>query len=141
MSITHRISRDEIKDLSVLAEGYKIFNEDWKCMRYCYADENGTAVGTVHKIEGQLIICSNGLHFCEELEDCFEYYDPIKCNKIAKVRAYGEVIAGYGKNCCSTMEIVEKLHWDDIRIKMANEGSIKKECITKEYVMYIHLHV
>lgn len=126
MSRTHRISRDKLKDLPVLAEGYKIFDVDWKCMNYCYADENGTAVGTVHKIEGELIICNNGLHFCEELEDCFEYYDPIKCNKIAKVRAYGEVIARYRKNCCSMMEIVEELHWDDIRIKMVNEGSINR---------------
>ena len=122
LSGTHRISRDELKDLPVLAEGYKIFDADWKCMDYSYADENGIAVGTVHKIEGELIICSNGLHFCEEVEDCFEYYDPIKCNKIAKVRAYGEVIDWREKSCCSIIEIVEELHWDDIRIKMIDDS-------------------
>ena len=119
---THRISQDEIKDLPVLAEGYKIFNEDWTCRGYCYANENGTAIGTVHKIEGELIICYNGLHFCEKLEDCFDYYNPIKCNKIAKVRAYGEIIYGCEKSCCSIMEIVEEMHWDDIRIKIADKG-------------------
>lgn len=122
MNTTHRISQAEIKNLPVLAEGYKIFNEDWKCIDYCYADENGTAVGTVHKIEGELIICYNGFHFCEKLEDCFDYYIPIQCNKIAKVRAYGEIIDGCEKSCCSIIEIVEELHWDDIHIKMADKG-------------------
>lgn len=119
---THRISRDELKDLPVLAEGYKIFNEDWKCIDYCYADENGTAVGTVHKIECELMICRNGFHFCEKLEDCFNYYYPIKFNKIAKVRAYGEVIDECDKSCCSIIEIVEELHWDDIHIKMVDDS-------------------
>lgn len=121
MNATHRISRDEIRDLPILAEGYKIFNEDWECNEYCYADENGTAVGTVHKVEGELRICHNGLHFCGKLEDCFKYYDPLKWNKIAKVRAYDAVISLGEKSCCSIIEIVEELHWDNINIKMTND--------------------
>ena len=38
------ISREEIKDLQPVAEGYKIFNNDWTANygnNYCYADENG----------------------------------------------------------------------------------------------------
>lgn len=120
--MTYRIDKSEIEGLPVLAEGYKMFNEDWKCIDYCYADENGTAVGTVHKIEGKLRICHNGLHFCEKLEDCFDYYDSIKWHKIAKIRAYGEVIKEHDKSCCSIIEIVEELHWDDISIKMANDN-------------------
>lgn len=134
---THRISQDEIKDLPVLAEGYKIFNEDWTCMDYCYADENGTAVGTVHEVEGEVRVCINGFHFCRKLEDCFEYYEPVKYKKIAKVRAYGEVIDWHEKSCCSIIKIVEELHWDDIRIKMIDDDSMNKgiaEVYTSRYV-------
>ena len=122
MSGTYRISKDEIKDLPVLAEGYKIFNADWECIDYCYADENGTAVGTVHKVDGELAMCVNGFHFCKKLENCFEYHEPIPYKKIAKVRAYGTIIDWREKSCCSIIEIVEELHWDDIRIKMIDDS-------------------
>lgn len=42
--MTHRIDRSEIEGLPVLAEGYKIFDDEWKCKDYCYADDNGVYI-------------------------------------------------------------------------------------------------
>lgn len=113
---TYRIDKNTIAGLPVLADGYKIFNEDWTCRGYCYADENGTAVGTVHKIDGSIQICEKGFHFCEELQNCIDYYPPVLSNKLAKVRAYGDIEKGEFKSCCSILEIVEEIDWDSVRL-------------------------
>lgn len=82
---TRRIDRKEIEGLPVLAEGYKIFNDDWTCMDYCYADENGNVEGSVHKADGEIKAGENGLHFCSEMleyiRNMAEYDDDI-FNKI-----------------------------------------------------------
>ena len=46
-----RISREELDGLAFVSEGYKVFNNDWtaKHNNYCYADEEGRVVGTIHR--------------------------------------------------------------------------------------------
>ena len=88
------IDKKEIKGLEPVAEGYKIFNNDWTANfgnNYCYADDNGNVEGTVHKQEGFPEKCKNGLHFCENPLDCFRYYPVVQWNKFAKVRGYGHI--------------------------------------------------
>lgn len=43
--MTKRIDRSEIEGLSVLAEGYKIFDGTWSCQGHCYVDEQGKEEG------------------------------------------------------------------------------------------------
>ena len=86
------ISRDIIKDLTPVAEGYKIFNNDWTADQsgYDFKDPvTGKAVGTVHRVGGKIVCCENGFHFCENPLDCLTYYPMVQWNKFAKVRGYG----------------------------------------------------
>ena len=71
------VSRDIINGLTPVAEGYKIFNNDWTAdqSKYDFKDPTtGEAVGTVHQADGEIICCENGFHFCENPLDCLGYY-------------------------------------------------------------------
>ena len=103
------ISKDEIKGLTPVAEGYKIFNYDWTADQnnYDFKDPmTNEAIGTVHKAEGKISCCNNGFHFCKEPLDCVLYYSPVTWNKFAKVRGYGQ-IAEHGEDSKVAVEILE----------------------------------
>ena len=65
--------------------GYKVFNHDWTCRGFKYK------IGKTYTHEGEISLCDEGFHFCKNLMDCFEFYDCVTWNKIAKVEALGEV--------------------------------------------------
>ena len=88
------VDRSVLNGFQVVAEGYKIFNYDWTANygdNYCYADKDGNVEGVVHRQEGFPDKCHNGLHFCENPLDCFNYYPFVQWNKFAKVRGYGHI--------------------------------------------------
>ena len=87
---TYRISEEEIKGLSPVDVGYKIFNNDWtaKSGNYDYKDENGNVLNTIHKVDGVISECNWGLHFSKKPQDCFSFYECVQWNKFAKVEAY-----------------------------------------------------
>ena len=112
------IDKKEIDGLTPVAEGYKIFNNDWTANfgnNYCYADGNGNVEGTVHKQEGFPKRCKNGLHFCENPLDCFRYYPVVQWNKFAKVRGYGHISRGDRdtKVAVEILEITKVLSFND----------------------------
>ena len=112
------VSRDIIKDLTPVAEGYKIFNNDWTADqgKYDFKDPvTGKAVGTVHQVVGKIVCCENGFHFCENPLDCLGYYPMMQWNKFAKVRGYGQIDRHNedSKIAVEILEIVEALTWDD----------------------------
>lgn len=116
---TYIISRDEIKDMPVVAEGYKVFNYDWSTRQnnYMYADPNtGTAVGTIHKTEGDMEKCVCGSHFCVNPADCIKYYATLTWNKFAKVRVYGKVKGDNtdSKMAAEILEIVKEISFDEL---------------------------
>ena len=92
--MTRRVNEDFIKNMQVVATGYKIFNNDWTCNNYKYGDDYNV-VGSIHYCDGDIELCENGLHFCENPIDCIEYYAPVQWNKFAKINAYG--INAYGE--------------------------------------------
>ena len=91
---TYNISKEELKDKKVLAEGYKIFSHGFKTKHgdYCYADENGNVVGTIHRVDGDIEECKWGLHFSKNPFNCFNFYEYVQWNEFAKVRAYEKII-------------------------------------------------
>ncbi len=112
------VDRSILNGLSPVAEGYKIFNNDWTANygnNYCYADENGNVEGVVHKQKGFPKKCSNGLHFCENPLDCFNFYPFVQWNKFAKVRGYGAIAKDdeNTKVAVEILEIVKVLSWDE----------------------------
>ena len=112
------VSRDTIKDLIPVAEGYKIFNNDWTAAQddYDFKDpDTGKAVGTVHRVAGKIACRGNGFHFCENPLDCLNYYPIMQWNKFAKVRGYGQIARHDedSKVAVEILEIAEILTWDD----------------------------
>lgn len=65
----------------VWVEGYKGTDENIKCNDYQYQ------VGSIHKHEGDIVLCGKGFHFCEKLEDVFDYYPINFKNRFFKVQA------------------------------------------------------
>lgn len=122
------VSRDIIKDLSPVAEGYKIFNNDWTADQggYDFKDPaTGEAVGTVHQVVGKIVCCENGFHFCENPLDCLTYYPMVQWNKFAKVRGYGQIARHNedSKVAVEIIEITEALTWDDFLAVIKQQSS------------------
>jgi hypothetical protein len=70
-------------------KGYKGFNivgDKMFCRNMEYT------VGETYTLEGELIICENGFHFCEHLIQCFEYYNFADYNIFCEVEAIGDVV-------------------------------------------------
>lgn len=128
------VSRDIIKDLTPVVEGYKIFNNDWTADQggYDFKDPTtGEAVGTVHQADGEIVCCENGFHFCENPLDCLNYYPMVQWNKFAKVRGYGQIARHDedSKIAVEILEIAEALTWDDFlaAIKQQSSAAIDAE--------------
>ena len=98
-------------------KGYKVFKPDWTCRGMQY-----TCPGTAEE-DIEPVVCRRGLHFCEKLSKCFNYYDFDPANKVAEVVAYGTVVREEdGDKCCTNkLRIVRELTWEEV-LKCANEG-------------------
>lgn len=100
-------------------KGYKVFNSDWTCRGFQYK------VGETYKYEGEISVCEAGFHFCKKLVDCFNYYTFNPENKVAIVKATGEVIekSDCSNNKCVTNEIkiIKELSWHEV-LDMVNTG-------------------
>lgn len=64
-------------------KGYKGFNKDFKCRDMQYE------VGKEFKADGEIVACENGLHFCQNPFDVFDYYAP-NDSRFAEVEAYSK---------------------------------------------------
>ena len=86
---------------------YKAFNSNFSCRDFQYK------VGNEYHITGDLKICKNGFHACQNSIDTFKYY-PMENSRFAIVKLWGEVLYGDNKMCASDIEIVEELSLKDI---------------------------
>ena len=98
--------------------GYKVFNPDWSCRGKQYSCPG------IFKHEGKLELCKNGIHFCKELNDCFNYYDFKSDNKVAEIEAIGEIIKDEKgeKYCTSKIKIIRELSWYEV-LDLVNMGN------------------
>ena len=96
-------------------KGYKVFNHDWSCRHFQYK------VGKSYEMDVEPIICDRGFHFCQKLENCFEYYIFDPKSKVAEVEAYGDVISKDGKSCTNKIKIVREIPWDEV-LRIVNTG-------------------
>ena len=99
-------------------KGYKVFNPDWTCRGFQYE------VGKTYKHEGDIGLCNAGFHFCQNIADCFNYYDFNSNNKVAEVEAVGLVETENDKSVTDEIKIVREISWIEM-LTMANEG---KDC-------------
>jgi len=105
--------------------GFKVFNPDWTCSPIGNIKQY-TCPGKFEE-EGELDICEHGMHFCENLADCFDYYAFNPENKVAEVIAYGDIAKEGNKCCTNKLEIVREIHWDEI-IRIVNTGKACTGC-------------
>ena len=98
-------------------KGYKVFNSDWTCLGKQYSCPG------VFEQDGKLELCKNGIHFCKELLECFNYYNFDSDNHVAEVEAIGEIIEDKDKSKCCTnkLKIIRELTWEEI-LKRVNIG-------------------
>ena len=97
-------------------KGFKVFNPDWTCRSKLY-----TCPGTFEE-DVTPDVCHKGMHFCERLADCFDYYGSADENyHVAEVIAHGEVSRGDDKCCTNKLEIVREIPWSEV-LQIVNTG-------------------
>ena len=96
-------------------KGYKIFDSDFTCRDMKYK------VGETFKVNGEIVICKNGIHFCLSPFDCLDYYPFIDCNgnfnKFAQVEGYGKIDKNTTNNrtkvAVSNLDVIKELTLKD----------------------------
>jgi hypothetical protein len=84
--------------------GYKFMESDMTCMGFQYE------VGKEYFLEGELKICYNGFHFCENPFNCLIYYSNIKGDKrLFLIETTGNVITKDHKSVTDQIKIVEEI--------------------------------
>lgn len=93
-----------------VVHGFKAFRADWTCRGKQY-----TCPGIFHE-DGPLIMCSRGMHFCEDLSSVFSFYEYTPEIHVCEVIGMGQVERGAsdGKCCCTDLVIVRELTQEEI---------------------------
>ena len=85
------------------------------------------AIGKIYKLKenGVLlkpILCVQGFHACQKINDCFEYYAFDSTNKVAEVELLGAIDGiGGNKQCTNIIKIVKEISWSDL-LTLVNIG-------------------
>ena len=91
-------------------KGYKVFEPDWTCKGFQYK------LGGEYKMDEDIEVCKRGFHFCESLNDCFDFYNFDPKNKVAEVEALGIVKNEKGdiKSVTNHIKIIKELTWSEV---------------------------
>ena len=98
-------------------EGYKITNSDYSCRGFKYE------LNHTYSMKEDPVPCKNGFHFCKELADCFNYYNPEKSSfeiwnldiyRFLKVRSNGTTYQLRDKYCTNNITIIEECTTEEI---------------------------
>ena len=98
-------------------KGYKVFEPDWSCRGFQYK------VGSEYKMDEDIEVCKRGFHFCEKLNDCFEFYKFDPKNKVAEIEALGIVKRKEDdiKTVTNHIKIVKEITWFEV-CELVNNG-------------------
>ena len=96
-------------------KGYKVFNSDWTCRGFQYE------VGKTYEHEGKISPCNSGFHFCKRAVDCFNYYPFNSDNRVAEVKALGEIKTDGDKSVTNKIKIIRELSWHEV-LELVNTG-------------------
>ena len=84
-------------------KGYKGMDKDMKCRGMQYE------IGKTYHVDGEIALCSNGLHFCERLKDVFAFYGRENGNRYFEVYAGGQIVCGGDKSAALELTIIREL--------------------------------
>ena len=82
--------------------GYKGMNKDMKCRDMQYE------VGKTYHADGKIELCENGLHFCKNLRDVFNFYDREDGNRFFEIEAE-EIDTDRKKSVTDELTVVREL--------------------------------
>ena len=97
-------------------KGYKGFNQDLTCLGFQYE------VGKTYHQDGNLKVCENGFHFCENLSDCFEFYNKFD-SRFCEVEALGNVQKRINKIATLDIKIIRELPREEVNKFIYGSGS------------------
>ena len=109
-------------DMNKIIKGYKVFDNDWTCRNFKYE------IGQTYSIDESPKLCKRGFHFCKTLIDCFNYRSFNCENKVAKIKALGEIDSDGVKFCTNKIKIVREVPWNEV-LNIVNKG---KNCTGHE---------
>ena len=126
------------KENAIIA--YKGFNIDFSCRDFLYK------VGKEYHIDGDIEVCKNGFHACQNALDVFAYYKMSLYRRYAMVELWGDVdFATDGKKlCASNIRIVKEMSIGElveigimsssqiIEVKKDDESRIKSRIISSK---------
>ena len=88
-------------------KGYKGMTKNMTCRGMQFE------VGKTYHVDGKIELCSNGLHFCKKLRDCFNYYS-IDSSRYFEVCAKSPVTSSGDKSVTAELTIVKELSDIDV---------------------------
>ena len=94
--------------------GYKGMNKDMKCRDMQYE------VGKTYHADGKIELCENGLHFCKNLRDVFNFYDREDGNRFFEIEAE-EIDTDRKKSVTDELTVVREL--SDIEVNRYYYGN------------------
>ena len=94
-------------------KGYKAFDSDLTCRGMQYE------VGKEYTHDGDISLCKQGFHFCDQLIACYQYYN--SKSRICEVEALGKVKSDGTKSVTDHIKIVRELTREEIA-SLANIG-------------------
>ena len=88
--------------------GFKGFNSDWTCHKHQFE------VGKTFTFDGEISLCNQGFHFCENPMDLFAYYPPT--GKFAAIEADGvdATTGNDSKRVCRSITIKSEVFISEI---------------------------
>jgi len=90
--------------------GYKATYNGW-CLGQFYE------VGQTYTLNGELVMCVNGFHFCQDLFDIFNYYPPNKNLKVFKVESLEDTITNDDKSIANKLKILEEVNLSNLKLE------------------------
>ena len=96
-------------------KGYKVFDPNWTCRGKKYECPG------MFEEDVTPSCCNYGIHFCQNLADCFYYYDFNPENKVAEVIAIGDTDTNGIKICTNKLKIIREIQWEEV-LRIVNTG-------------------
>jgi YD repeat-containing protein len=105
-------------------KGYKA-TKNMKCRDFTYE------VGKTYTID-KLEICSHGFHFCQEMKDVVNYYQPTEDFVLLEVEALGEIQTQDNKSATDKLKVIrvvprEEYTFDVVQYEYDSFGNMIKE--------------
>ena len=85
---TYQINKDDLKNKTIIAEGYKAIKYDLSTngdSSFKYGNKDTDIIGTVWTVDGDISACNWGLHFSKDPANVFNFYEPLGYNRYFKV--------------------------------------------------------